>query len=412
MYSAKKWTQWCRHLRTMCQRSLYVLALGTAASLAQAQVSADSVASLNHGSGASTRYDLINLGSGTLANAVINAKGQVAYTMSPSLNVSRAYFYDGSRIHDLGTLGGTESYALAINDAGQIAGFSRLPGDEILHAFLWSTRSGLIDLGLSSTSGYSEGFGLNNRAEVTGLLNVGAGAAAFRWDARNGMTNLVNPAYSISEGRAIDDNGLIAGHGFVGFTKHALVWPRKGAVIDLGDFGSGGAEVIGMSAHGQVTGNSALANGLHHGFVWTRENGMQDIGTAGGVESLVRNTSANGNVSGIIRIPAGNDSIYHGFLWTRRAGMMDIGTLNGITSIALGVNDKGQVVGWTSDEQGSKAIVWSAADGMVDLSRRLHRPPSGLVLHEAVAIAENGSILATSSAGLLLLKPDSAQHGH
>jgi probable HAF family extracellular repeat protein len=46
---------------------------------------------------------------------------------------------------DLGTLGGTFSFAVGMNNKGQVVGFSALPGD-IVHAFLW--RKGLMtDLG-------------------------------------------------------------------------------------------------------------------------------------------------------------------------------------------------------------------------------------------------------------------------
>jgi probable HAF family extracellular repeat protein len=44
---------------------------------------------------------------------------------------------------------------------------------------------------------------------------------------------------------------------------------------------------------------------------------------------------------------------------------MDIGTLSGDTSsIAWCINDKGQVVG----ESGTRAFLWTAEDGMVDIS--------------------------------------------
>jgi probable HAF family extracellular repeat protein len=49
---------------------------------------------------------------------------------------------------DLGTLGGTFSGAEddAPNQAGQVDGYSTLPGESVLHAFLWGRR-GMSDLG-------------------------------------------------------------------------------------------------------------------------------------------------------------------------------------------------------------------------------------------------------------------------
>lgn len=43
-------------------------------------------------------------------------------------------------IRDLGTLGGTFSDALAINDRGQIMGRSSLSGDSEFRPFLWDRR--------------------------------------------------------------------------------------------------------------------------------------------------------------------------------------------------------------------------------------------------------------------------------
>jgi probable HAF family extracellular repeat protein len=49
-------------------------------------------------------------------------------------------------VTDLGTLGGTFSFGVGINNRGWVAGFSTLPGDLNQHAFLW--RNGKItDLG-------------------------------------------------------------------------------------------------------------------------------------------------------------------------------------------------------------------------------------------------------------------------
>src|SRR2546427_1119413 len=49
-------------------------------------------------------------------------------------------------VTDLGTLGGTFSFAGGLNNRGDVEGFSTLPGDEIGRAFFW--RNGVMtDLG-------------------------------------------------------------------------------------------------------------------------------------------------------------------------------------------------------------------------------------------------------------------------
>src|SRR5438046_9823874 len=47
---------------------------------------------------------------------------------------------------DLGTLGGLNSGAGAVNDSGEIVGFSALPVFGA-HAFSWTAAGGMIDLG-------------------------------------------------------------------------------------------------------------------------------------------------------------------------------------------------------------------------------------------------------------------------
>ena len=49
-------------------------------------------------------------------------------------------------VTDLGTLGGTFSFAGGINNRGSVEGFSTLPGDTASHAFLWQNGA-MTDLG-------------------------------------------------------------------------------------------------------------------------------------------------------------------------------------------------------------------------------------------------------------------------
>ena len=80
---------------------------------------------------------------------------------------------------DLGTLGGTFSFAVAINDLGQVVGSSTTTTGEI-HAFRWQAGV-MTDLGtLGGTS--SEAHAINGRGRIVGHSETAAGVThAVLW---------------------------------------------------------------------------------------------------------------------------------------------------------------------------------------------------------------------------------------
>ncbi len=82
---------------------------------------------------------------------------------------------DGS-VHDLGNLGGTANIGLlavgnvafSINNRGQVIGVSALPGNQSTHAFLWTSETGMQDLGTLPGDVYSAGLDINDRGDVVG----------------------------------------------------------------------------------------------------------------------------------------------------------------------------------------------------------------------------------------------------
>ncbi len=69
-------------------------------------------------------------------------------------------------MQDLGTLGGSYSEGVAINDSGQVTGYADTAGDAARHAFLWDGTT-MQDLGtLGGTR--SEGVAINASGQVTG----------------------------------------------------------------------------------------------------------------------------------------------------------------------------------------------------------------------------------------------------
>jgi probable HAF family extracellular repeat protein len=364
----------------------------------------------NSQAAARTTYRVINLGAGDLSELPeINDRGQVSFSLQTGLG-SRGFFYDGNATVDIGTLGGPTTNAVGLNNAGQVTGRSTIPSG-FEHAFVWSAGSGLIDLGVLPGAANSAAAAINNRGVVVGTSEgvPGTPPRAFRWSAASGIEDLgafASGLGSFSSATALNDAGVITGNSDTpALNRDAFVWTRAGGLVDISAPGSSEADPVAVGARGQVAGAViGPANGfLYHAFLWTRASGMVDLGTAGGTESFVLAMSPEAHIAGVIDY---GTSQQHAMSWTRASGMVDLGTLGGPDSRALDVNSNGQIVGLADDPGGdSQAFLWTAKQGMVDLNKRLRHAPAGLRLDGALAINDNGSIVATSNAGLVLLKP-------
>lgn len=142
---------------------------------------------------------------------VILSFGVIEAKMPRSASAASLY-----TITDLGTLGGTQSYARGINNSGQVVGYSDLPGDQTIHAFRTAPNSPINpatdDLGtLNGSSSFA--YGINNLGQVVG----GSGFSAFR----TAPNSPVNPATDdLGSGTAygINDSGQVVGvNGLTGF---------------------------------------------------------------------------------------------------------------------------------------------------------------------------------------------------
>lgn len=394
------------------------LALSSAAWAAPAQANPADPADLagareRHAVAAPTSYRVINLPADGMSGwSAFNAKDQIAISRLEADGASRAYLHEGRNVIAIGSLGGTQTVVTGLNDVGEVIGYATLPGDTVVHAFKWSKRDGMRDLGTlggdTSNPGFSQG--INNRGEVVGRSGRPAGLEhAFLWRPTSGMLDLGglpgNPD-GFSLAAAINDAGVVGGTGLAANgDTHAFAWTRRSGMTDIGTLGGPQAYVTAVSDDGMVLGTSQTASLLNHAFAWTRQGGLVDLGTAGAIESYTYDLSAsrNGYLTGDVRFANGTS---HAYFWSRSRGMRDLGTLGGSRSFGVSINNKAQLVGAsaTASEQ-DVAIIWTARDGMVDLNTRLRHAP-GVQVGVAFAISDAGTILARSNAGYVLLKPD------
>ncbi len=128
----------------------------------------------------------------------------------------RATVWEDGTARDLGTLGGDLSMAYAVNDRGEVVGYAAT-GDDTDHAFLADPDAGwMLDLG--SLGGYSVAYDVNGTGEVVGeSLTRDGRVHAFHWeDGRmSDLNDRIDPAsgWVLVRALGINDQGLIVGQG-------------------------------------------------------------------------------------------------------------------------------------------------------------------------------------------------------
>ncbi|MFM0337061.1 PKD domain-containing protein [Paraburkholderia fungorum] len=352
----------------------------------------------------SSQYSLKNLGLGLSAGAVqpegINGQGQVA-GVSANLNGDpRAFFYNGTSIQDIGTLGGKYAAATAMNSAGLVVGNSGI-ANGTMHAFSWTSGAGMVDLG-SLGAGIASANAVNASGTVVGVANLTLlKYHGFAWSQSAGMTDLGTFGGPLSYASDINSAGQIVGYATVpAGWPHAFV--RSGSVMtDLGLLpGAQFSYATRINDSGQVIGGAAFTNGRVAAFSWTQANGMVNIGAPGSKLTIANDINQAGQVVGSSSDSKGNA---RAFLWAGGT-VTDLGTLGGKTSSASAISGSGQVVGTADTANGERhAFVWNQGEGMIDLNSRMQSAPAGLILTGGLAISGHGEIVATSNAGLILI---------
>ena len=212
-------------------------------------------------------------GTCTLASA-LNNQGQVAgWSNLAGDQAYHAFRWDRAtrpHLRDLGTLGGTLSIAEAMNETGDVVGAAELPGDQVFHATLWG-RQGITDLGAAGMDQCAEATSVNSSDQVVGISVPQCGsdeANAFLWEPGRGVIDLNTfvPAESnlhLRAGVTINDRGEIAVVGLTPDGDHRAV-----LLIPCGDEPANIGGCHEASAQSRVT-----QSVLKPGMVSTKESG-------------------------------------------------------------------------------------------------------------------------------------------
>jgi probable HAF family extracellular repeat protein len=300
-------------------------------------------------------------------------------------------------ITDLGTLGGASSHAIGVNGAGQVTGYSSLPGSSAPLAFLWRAGT-MTDLGTLGGD-HSLPQAINGAGQVAGFSLIARDSPVFRaflWREDTGMTDLGALGEGYSYAYAVNDAGQAAGASAVGRVRHAVLW-QDGVLTDLGTLGGEGSVAYAIDAAGRVVGEADIATPdaslATRAFLW-QDGAMTDLGTLDDWDSTARAINAAGQVVGY----AYRDTIARrAFLW-QEGEMRPLGDLGGGNSEAAAINNAGQVVGMsTAVDRTRHAFLWQ--DGMMTDLNALMPADAGWELTAATGINDAGQIVGAGRMG-------------
>jgi probable HAF family extracellular repeat protein len=260
----------------------------------------------------------------------------------------------------------------AINNLGQIALTVRAD-DGLLHAVVWEPGAGIIrDLGEGGA------VAINDAGQVAGTARIDGVPQKVLWDSDGTIIAEISNAIFI---RPMNNVGQVAGFIDIGQGySHAALWDPAAGVQDLGSLGGRGEadEAEAINDAGVVVGGSYNAAGYEHAFVWDGSNGMQDL-TPGATESFAGGIN---NAGQIVGNADGNAFLAEG------------GTLTTLGRwIPHAINNAGQIVGYLVVDTLYGALY---ADGALHNLNGLIPPGTGLTVHWAFAINDAGWIMANA----------------
>lgn len=173
-------------------------------------------------------YDLGTFGGKQSDATAINDAGQVVGHLYTEYHdgYQRAVLYHNGKVREIGTFGGPVSTGVAINSAGQVVGYATLPGGG-QRAFLY-VHGKLRNLGTLPGGTQSFAYAIDERGRVVGASDAkDSPLHAFIYsDGVMQDLNALIPAdtgWVLTEARGINQSGQIVGYGFIKGERRAFL---------------------------------------------------------------------------------------------------------------------------------------------------------------------------------------------
>lgn len=305
-------------------------------------------------------YTLVDLGTlGGISSVArgINNLGQVVGESRTASGEQRAFLWDPRQgLIDLGTLR-FGSHAYGINDHGQVVGYSTLSAiPNIQHAFIWNAEEGMQSLGTLPGRTSSRALAINNKGQIAGwsgaIFLLDGQAVLWENDEAKQLDTI-----STATAYAINTNRRIVGMAGDPFDNYGFVWEND-EVQYIPPFDSYGSIAYGVNEAGNVVGSSPVVKPplvLLHPFLLNKD-GLNDLGVVNcepgyygeGYAKAINNLNVIVGRQGCMNRQLGS----YGFaaVWDSENGWRNLNDLIEPTPIwrldyAYAINDKGHIVG-------------------------------------------------------------------
>ena len=215
----------------------------------------------------------------------INNSGQIAGTAdttatepteskcpNPSVHISLPVLWEQGKVRQLPMVGSDpDGFAFAINDLGQVAGYTGTCGSAYAnHAVLWENNTAIV---LDDFNTGSQGMGINNLGQVVGIVFTGNTLYAALWQNR-ALTNLGTlPGDFAAIATGINNRGQVVGSTMNSNFQwsHAFIW-QNGVMTDLNTLFPADSNLFALMANkinerGQISGMATVLSGPHAGDI-------------------------------------------------------------------------------------------------------------------------------------------------
>lgn len=229
--------------------------------------------------------DLGTLGGNVSWAEAINDAGQIVGQAETNHGTADAILWKSGVKKDIGGLGGGSSQANAINynpltkTFTQIAGWSYLSDNSAAHAVAWDPSFNVLDLGtLGGTSSWA--FGNNCKGQVVGsAARLDGSFDAFLWDSVIGIQDLGTLGGTMAQANAINCSGTIVGYSYLAgdVQTDAFVYVNA-SMQDLGTLGGSFTQATSINDSGLIVGSSrTVGDADTHAVIWTANAGILDL---------------------------------------------------------------------------------------------------------------------------------------